>query len=583
MSFRSLTLPGGRYFGVAAVLLLPGFALADLDFTIQGRPYRLVTTERNFANAEADAISKGGHLVHIESQEENDAIFNAISAAVPSGSTASDGGGSVYVWIGGTETAEGTYAWMDTPATPFWTGGKTGTVSAGAYANWGSGVLNTSGPEPDNSGNLQNRAAMGITAWPSSGSTKIGQPRQWNDIRDTNTLVYVIEFDGMWATFNMSHGGVAKPPFTAKLRYDKAPVTVANFVGLAEGTQPFIDEKKGVVVTRPYYDGLTCHRIIDGFMIQGGCPRGNGTSGPGYKFPDEFDTALRHNVAGILSMANSGLDTNGSQFFITVAPTTHLNDKHSVFGEVVDGYATGVEPLSNVPTNVSDKPIQDVVIESVKIHRAGVPARTLTSPLPSLEMVPVTASGDSIGRCIIDFARNPFAGYDLLRTGDLNVWAMNELRSFGEVPDTAPLDGRQFAPLGAAKQFFRLARVNYTSTAPPSLVGKKVVVEDAFYRLTYNLTTATTGTFSFVMLSNSSMVSGNITSWTWHRDAWGGELSATIPAGALTLSIYQVTYLDATIRPVTKVARGTLFVDAGHTQAFNDVLRAARSTITDLP
>ena len=114
-------------------------------------------------------------------------------------------------------------------------------------------------------------------------------------------------------------------------------MTVANFVGLAAGTKEWTDPKSGQKVTRPYYNGLVFHRVIEGFMIQGGDPLGTGTGGPGYKFADEFSPKARHSKAGILSMANSGPHTNGGQFFITLAATPWLDNKHSVFGEVVDG------------------------------------------------------------------------------------------------------------------------------------------------------------------------------------------------------------------------------------------------------
>lgn len=168
---------------------------------------------------------------------------------------------------------------------------------------------------------------------------------------------------GTFAKFSTAEGD-----FTVKLFDKQAPKTVANFVGLAEGTKEWKDPRSGKMVKKPFYNGLKFHRIIDGFMIQGGDPLGNGTGGPGYEFEDEFDPKLRHSKAGILSMANAGRNTNGSQFFITLAPTPHLNDKHSVFGEVVSGMDV-IKKLGSTPVGANDKPIKDEVIKSVTIER----------------------------------------------------------------------------------------------------------------------------------------------------------------------------------------------------------------------
>jgi peptidyl-prolyl cis-trans isomerase A (cyclophilin A) len=165
------------------------------------------------------------------------------------------------------------------------------------------------------------------------------------------------------AKFSTSEGD-----FTVRLFDDKAPKTVANFVGLAQGTKEWTDPKSRQLVSRPFYDGLIFHRVIEGFMIQGGCPLGNGMGGPGYKFADEFGPGLAHNRPGLLSMANSGPNTNGSQFFITLAPTPWLDNKHAIFGEVVEGLDV-INKIGKTQTGPQDRPRKDIVINSVKIEK----------------------------------------------------------------------------------------------------------------------------------------------------------------------------------------------------------------------
>src|SRR5918992_1317318 len=167
----------------------------------------------------------------------------------------------------------------------------------------------------------------------------------------------------VYATLKTSMGDIVILLFD-----DKAPKTVANFVGLASGTREWIDARSGEKVKRPLYNGTLFHRVIPGFMIQGGDPLGNGTGGPGYRFEDEFHPDLRHTKGGILSMANAGPNTNGSQFFITLGPTLHLDNRHSVFGEVSEGQEV-VVAIGNAPRGRGDRPVKPVVVNKVSIQR----------------------------------------------------------------------------------------------------------------------------------------------------------------------------------------------------------------------
>ena len=169
----------------------------------------------------------------------------------------------------------------------------------------------------------------------------------------------------LFATLKTNHG-----PIEVKLFPNHAPKTVANFTELAEGKREWVDPRSGQKTTEPLYDGTTFHRVISGFMIQGGDPLGTGTGGPGYRFADEFHPELQFDRPYLLAMANAGPGTNGSQFFITVGPTPHLNRKHTIFGEVADGAGREVvDRIANTPTGPMDRPVDDVVIESVTVER----------------------------------------------------------------------------------------------------------------------------------------------------------------------------------------------------------------------
>ena len=163
------------------------------------------------------------------------------------------------------------------------------------------------------------------------------------------------------ATFKTSEGD-----FKAKLHAAECPITVGNFVGLATGQIPWTDPKTGEPAGRPLYDGTIFHRVIKDFMLQGGDPLGRGTGGPGYRFQDEFVPSLKHDKPGILSMANAGPNTNGSQFFVCEVPTPWLDGRHSVFGEVVEGMDV-VLKIAQTPTGAQDRPQEDIVINTIEI------------------------------------------------------------------------------------------------------------------------------------------------------------------------------------------------------------------------
>lgn len=171
--------------------------------------------------------------------------------------------------------------------------------------------------------------------------------------------------EDLYATLKTNRGDISIQLFP-----NHAPATVENFVGLAEGTKEYRDPKTGKPTTGKFYDGLIFHRVIDGFMIQGGCPEGSGRGGPGYQFKDEFHPELNFSKPYLLAMANSGPRTNGSQFFVTLGPTPHLNMKHTIFGEVADQTSRDtVDSIAKTQTDRGDLPVEPVVINSVEIRR----------------------------------------------------------------------------------------------------------------------------------------------------------------------------------------------------------------------
>ncbi|HET9833022.1 MAG TPA: peptidylprolyl isomerase [Vicinamibacterales bacterium] len=167
----------------------------------------------------------------------------------------------------------------------------------------------------------------------------------------------------------LAHFTTSEGNFSIQLFDDLAPKTVANFTGLADGSKEWTDPRTGKKSNAPYYNGTIFHRVIEGFMIQGGDPLGQGTGGPGYKFADEFHPKAKHTKAGVLSMANAGPNTNGGQFFITLDATPWLDNKHSVFGEVVSGMDVVRKIGSTKTSKPGDRPVKPISIQSITIER----------------------------------------------------------------------------------------------------------------------------------------------------------------------------------------------------------------------
>ena len=554
---------------VLALLLVAGLAgtvFADTKFYNGRTEYILVTTARTWDAAEADAVAKGGHLAQINDATESTLILSKIMGKVTT--TAPDGGGAKYVWIGGKEAAtEGTYAWIG--GNTFWAGGSGGSAQNGLYQNWGRLV---GGLEPDNYGSNQNRAALALERWPISATTgqEIGQAGQWNDVNHTNALYYVIErsitkpAEGLFAVFQMTHGGVPKGSFTCQLHYDKAPLAVANFITLVEGTRGWIDASRGWVSNAPLYNGLKFHRVMSNFMIQGGDPNGDGTGGPGYRFIDEFSPDLRHDHPGVLSMANSGVNTNGSQFFVTVKETAWLDDVHTIFGEVVEGYESVVLPLSNVPVN-GTTPVQDVVITSVTIQRLGAAALAF-SPLnpalglPACSMHQTRLERSASGALTLRWTEPAHCTYALADSPDLANWSGQVLgypapyySGYNPVPNQSRNVTNVPAP-GELRHFFHLAKVVYTPLPTQTPQGRKFVLNGKINGIviTITVTSATDGSHLIQQPSSGFVLSSTLSNVVWNAPQFDlanitSDINPPLILGSsLTHSDWNFTYRTAT-------------------------------------
>lgn len=331
-------------------------------------------------------------------------------------------------------------------------------------------------------------------------------------------LVSTFGQDGLYADFSTSMGN-----FTCKLHYDRAPKTVANFIALTTGERAWLDLVNGAARRTPFYDSLTFHRVVSGFVIQGGSRKGDGSDGPGYTFQDEFEPTLRHNKAGILSMANSGPHSNGSQFFITLTATPHLDDVHSVFGEVTNGLAV-VQAIGNVAVDASSKPLTPVVMNSVVVRRVGAAAQAFnisTQGLPS-----VGGAGPTFTRAgntsALQFPRSLYSEYLLFDSSNLVAWTKSKIGLYVSAPPSSDLDVTSSAT--GSTHFYRVAQVAY----PGPLFTPPSVTENT---LQLNFTSGAEGAILSVAFNNAgggtTNLNGNvgaITGYTWTQEAYRGQL-----------------------------------------------------------
>ena len=367
----------------------------------------------------------------------------------------------------------------------------------------------------------------------------------------------------IFADFTVSSGGITLGTFTVTLEHQKAPRTCANFIGLASGKRPWIDVTNGAVRTNtPYYNGLTFHRLIHSFVIQGGSPNGQGTDGPGYSILDEYEPTLRHSAQYVLSMAKQGTsrdeqsrlvggpNTGGSQFFITLRATPELNDKHSIFGTVTSGTAIidGFKNATNFPTGARDKPLTPIVIDSVVFRGSDYESFDIAAPslrLPHVSGTPMTVTRDASASLITaTFPRLQKTAYYFLGSPDLSTWS-NPKYVFSL--DSSNSYSYQSEGRNETAYFLNLATVSYVQVpnAPSALLTQGNPVRVLFPGGTY-LEFLFNGTNGGTWYDSSQDRTGNLATTSWNdRAPDSGTLEDTSPqAYNLALGSLATTLLD---------------------------------------
>lgn len=354
----------------------------------------------------------------------------------------------------------------------------------------------------------------------------------------------------IYADFTVSRGGNSLGTFRVLLEHTKAPRTCANFIGLASGQRPWIDVTTGAVRTdTPYYDGLTFHRLIHNFVIQGGSPNGQGTDGPGYSILDEYEPTLRHSSDYVLSMAKAGRpNTGGSQFFITLAATPSLNDKHSVFGRVISGTGIidGFKNSALFPTGAGDKPVTPIVMDSVVISGpsyAGFNLNAVSLRLPHVSGTDMRISRNTVAATMTaTYDRQPKTEYMFLQSPDLRTWSVPRF-----ILSLDSHDNQEFVITSRAESsyFLNLATVGYDQipNAPGNLVAAGKTLRLKFANGQY-LDMAFNGLGGGTWFNSGTSSTGSITFTNWEDQAGetgvaetGSSTSFNIPLGFLGVTL----------------------------------------------
>jgi len=345
-----------------------------------------------------------------------------------------------------------------------------------------------------------------------------------------STLIAVGQADGIFADFTTSMGS-----FTCQLDYTNAPRTTANFIGLATGQRAWLDLPSGRARTNGFYNRLSFHRVIAGFMIQGGSPNGLGTDGPGYAFPDEFSPQLVFDSFGVLAMANSGTNSNGAQFFVTVAPFTSGNNTYAIFGRLVSG-SNVVYAISQVATDANNKPLTNLVMQQVTIRRVGTAAQTFdvtAQGLPIVTNLPLQIAA-AASQVTLSFANRQYADNRLYSATNLvGAWAPNLLG----IEITAPVTNTVQQAENSSRGFYSMAQIQYASStfAPKTLYGRTLTLNFIVGPGLITITFDSSGGGTYTWLGHSS---GTVASYVWGQQPYRGSLWPIKLSGVVLMTLW---------------------------------------------